>query len=95
MDVFWNLDFGRISEGFWEGFGRPKSLIFALFSIFFRCKISNATWKGKKSKKMRKNNLDLTFEADFAVRAGLGGRIIGWGEGKFGQSFKPGLKIDF
>ena len=25
-----------ILEGFWEGFGRPKSSIFALFSMFFR-----------------------------------------------------------
>ena len=23
--VFWNLDFDMICEGFWEGFGRPKS----------------------------------------------------------------------
>ena len=28
-----------------------------------------------------------------AVCAGLGGRIIGWGEGKFGLNFKPGLQI--
>ena len=34
--VFWNIDFEWILEGFWEGFGKPKSLIFALFSMFFR-----------------------------------------------------------
>ena len=37
--VFWNLDFKAILKGFWDGFGRPKSLIFALFSTFVRCKI--------------------------------------------------------
>ena len=37
--VFLDVDFEDILGGFWEGFGRPKSLIFALFSSFFRCKI--------------------------------------------------------
>ena len=90
MHVFWGLDFGRVLGGFWEGFGRPKSSIFALFSQFFRCKILNATWKGKKSKKRANKRPGSNFAA---VRAGLGGRILGWGEGKLGQSFKPGLKI--
>ena len=54
MDVFWNIDFGRISGGFWEGFGRPKSLIFALFSMFFRYHFSSAVRKAKKSTKNAK-----------------------------------------
>ena len=29
MYVFWNIDFGRISEGFWKGFGKPKSDLLA------------------------------------------------------------------
>ena len=33
--VFWDIDFAWILRGFWEGFGKPKSLIFALFSMFF------------------------------------------------------------
>ena len=49
MYVFWNIDFGRISDGFWEGFGRPKSLIFALFSMFFRSRFRSTLGKGKKS----------------------------------------------
>ena len=36
---FWDIDFNWILKGFWEGFGRPKSMIFAPFSLFFRCKI--------------------------------------------------------
>ena len=40
--------------GFWEGLGRPKSMIFAIFSLFFRCKIVNAIAKRKKSKKTSK-----------------------------------------
>ena len=35
--VFGDLDFERILGGFWEGFGKPKSSIFALFSVLFRC----------------------------------------------------------
>ena len=30
--VFWDIDFEGILDGFWEGFGRPKSMIFAIFS---------------------------------------------------------------
>mgnify|MGYP006062980295 CR=1 FL=1 len=32
-NVFWECDFGGISEGFWEGFGSPKSMIFVIFSM--------------------------------------------------------------
>ena len=49
---FWTFDLVGFLGGFGEGFGRPKSSIFALFARFFRCKILSATWKGKKSKKM-------------------------------------------
>ena len=50
--VFWDIDFERISEGFWECFGRPKSSIFALFSMFFRYHFSSVVRKAKKSTKM-------------------------------------------
>ena len=33
----WDIDLGWTLGWFWEGFGRPKSLIFAFFSRFFRC----------------------------------------------------------
>ena len=49
--VCWRLDFGSILGGFGEGFGRPKSLIFAYFSMFFRSIFRTAFWKAKKSKK--------------------------------------------
>ena len=52
--VFWDFDFKWILGGFWEGFGRPKSLIFALFSMFFRCLFSSAVRKAKKSTKNAK-----------------------------------------
>ena len=48
----WDIDLAGVLEGFWEGFGRPKSSIFALFSMFFRSKFWKTFWKGKKSKKM-------------------------------------------
>ena len=31
MHVLWDVDFEGILDGFWEGFGRPKSVIFAFF----------------------------------------------------------------
>ena len=35
MQVLWDIDFEGILDGFWEGFGRPKSLIFAHFFPYF------------------------------------------------------------
>ena len=32
MQVLWDIDFEGILNGFWDGFGRPKSMIFAFFS---------------------------------------------------------------
>ena len=32
LHVFWDIDFQCILGGFWEGFGRPKSSIFAIFT---------------------------------------------------------------
>ena len=60
LHVFGDIDFGRIWGGFWEGFGRPKSSIFALFSMFFRCRFSSAVGKAKKS---RKNAKKTNFSA--------------------------------
>ena len=34
LHVFWDVDFGRILGGFWEGFGMPKTSIFALLGKF-------------------------------------------------------------
>ena len=45
MHVFADIDFGGILEGFWEGFGRPKSMKFAIFSIKNGSKNCNAFWK--------------------------------------------------
>ena len=33
LHVFLEIDFGSILERFWHGFGRPKSMIFTIFSI--------------------------------------------------------------
>ena len=32
MQVLWDIGFEGILVGFWEGFGKPKSMIFAFFS---------------------------------------------------------------
>ena len=34
--VLGKVIFERVLEGFWEGFGKPKTSIFALFSMIFR-----------------------------------------------------------
>ena len=47
--VFWNIDFGWIFSGFWEGFGRPKSTIFEFFSLFFRSHFWSTLGNNKKS----------------------------------------------
>ena len=59
--VFWNIDFERILGGFWEGFGKPKSSIFALFSMFFRCHFSSAVRKAKKTTKMGQQDAESNF----------------------------------
>ena len=65
--VFWNVDFNWILKGFWEGFGRPKSSIFALFSMFFRYHFSSAVRKAKNRPKMRKKQTFPLFGVGFAV----------------------------
>ena len=37
--VCWDIDFGGVLAGFSDDFGRLKSSIFAVFSIFFRSKL--------------------------------------------------------
>ena len=59
--VFLDVDFEGILDGFWKGFDRPQCLIFPFFSMFFRCKILIATWKGKKSKKKATKNFFPLF----------------------------------
>ena len=81
LHVFWDLDFDRILGGFWEGFGRPKSSIFALFSMFFRCHFSSAL---RKAKKLRKNVKKPKFSA-FWLR--VGGVL-----GPPGERFREGYK---
>ena len=32
--VYWDIDFGGVLGGFWDGFGKPNSSIFALLVLF-------------------------------------------------------------
>ena len=61
LHIFWDLDFEWILGGFWEGFGRPKSSIFAFFSMFFRCHFSSAVGKAKKTTKMGQQDAESNF----------------------------------
>ena len=47
--------------GFGEGFGKPKSSIFALFSMFFRSIFRATFWKAKKSKKIAQQRTNTTL----------------------------------
>ena len=75
--VFWDVGFEWILGRFWKRFGRPKSLIFAIFSRKNGSKKSDDFWKAKKSH----------FEASrancgrsAAVCAGPGEGTKGWGK---------------
>ena len=48
MQVLWDIDFEGILNGFWEGLGRPKPMIFALFSMFFRSRFRSTLGKSQK-----------------------------------------------
>ena len=78
--VFWDLDFDRILEGFWEGFGRPKSSIFALFSMFFRSRFWSALGKSQKSTQEAQQDGDGGF-----LVADSGHPPPSWGEKKRGD----------
>jgi len=51
IECFRGLDFEGLGGGFGQGLGRPKTSIFALFSMIFRSKFWKTFWKGKKTKK--------------------------------------------
>ena len=61
--LFLDFDFGGVLEGFWEGFGRSKTSIFAVFSCFFRCDFRSAFRKAKKSTKKATNSHIVAFLA--------------------------------
>ena len=54
IEVFWNIDFEGVLKGFGDGFGRPKSSIFAVFSRKNASKKQEDFWKAKKSHFERK-----------------------------------------
>ena len=49
MQVLWDIDFEGILDGFWEHFGKLKSLIFAIFSRKNGGKKYDDFWKAQKS----------------------------------------------
>ena len=83
-------DFGLVLGGVWEA----KTIDFHTFFEVFSMQILDCKLEGQKiEKNSGKTRAVIVFGADAAVCAALGGRIIGWGESKFGLNFKPGLKI--
>ena len=72
------------------GFGEAQILDFRTFFVIFSMQNFECNLEGQK---IEKKGCKIFFPAILAVCATLGGRILGWGEGKFGQNFKPVLKI--
>ena len=66
IDVFWDLDLERILGGFWEGFGQPKTSIFALLGKFLG-RLGKEKGKGKKGRKKEIGRVLDTLGALFRV----------------------------
>ena len=66
LSLLWNIDLGWIFEGFWDGFGKPKSFIFQLFSTFFWSWILKGVLKAK----IWEKNAKRTRESLILGRAG-------------------------
>ena len=84
-------------EGFGEGFGRVLGTQNPRFSHFLRHFFDVKFWLqfggAKNRKKCPKRGAGGFIRAGLAVRAALGGRIIGWGEAYLSLNFKPDIKI--
>ena len=76
MHVLEDIDFERILGGFGEGFGRPKSLMFAVFFVIFSMQNLECNLEGPKiEKNANKSDHPLIIPSVWrSVRA--------WGEGK-------------
>ena len=78
--VFWDIDFEGILGRFWEGFGRSKSSIFTLFSMFFRSHFWSTLGKSKKSTQ------EAQQDGEYAnLVTDSGGPPPSWGETKRGD----------
>ena len=53
MYVFWNIDFGRVLEGFWE----PQILDFRIFFVNFSMQILECKLEGQKNEKKRSEKI--------------------------------------
>ena len=81
MYVFWNIDFGRISEGFWEA----KILDFRIFFVIFSMQNLECNLEGQEIEKKSHKTTDFRFLAQ--GRRWSGGS---WGEKKRGDQ-EPSL----
>ena len=87
LSLLWNIDLGWIFEGFWDGFGRPKSFIFQLFRCCLNVKFWKVFWKQKFEKKTPNGRGSDSFWAGPAECAGC------WGEKKRGVQKLAGTEF--
>ena len=80
MQVLWDIDFEGILNGFWEGLGRPKSMIFAFFREKMEAKNKMIFGRLKNRVLRPQSGISLNFWAGWAVCAGPGEGTKGWGK---------------
>ena len=66
IDVFWDLDLARIWGRFWEGLGRLKTSIFALFGKFLG-RLGRREGKGKKRRKKEREERDQRLNCQVSL----------------------------
>ena len=78
MQVLWDIDFEGILDGFWEGVGKPKSIIFFVF--FREIKKRKQKIRFGEAKKSHFEASRANCGRSAAVRAGPGEGTKGWGK---------------
>ena len=83
--VCWDIDLGGVLEGFWGGFGKPKSSLFAFFDVFSKSFLKRVSEGPKIEQNAFKKVADANFGAGFRWSPGSRGEIIERGNAKFSR----------
>ena len=83
--VCWDIDLGGVLEGFWGGFGKPKSSLFAFFDVFSKSFLKRVSDKQTIEQKTGKKVEEANFGAGFRWSPASQGEIIERGNAKFSK----------
>ena len=89
MHVLWDIDLEGILGGFWEGFGRPKSMIFAFFREKMEAK--NKMIFGRQKNRILRPHEQIADEVRQSVRV-RGKEILRMGVGPFARNLRLNLE---